>query len=239
MGLASPPEDALTEAAPTAHLAVDRLSRRYGPRWAVARVSFSLPRGASLLLLGPNGSGKTTLLRCLATALKPHEGQATLDGLPLWQERHQLRPHIAWLAHSSRLYADLSASQNLWAWARMGGLTPDVDALLDRVGLPHTGAKPVAAFSAGMRRRLALALVLMKRPRLALFDEPFTALDPSGQALLHDVLLELRACGTTLVITSHQPARAAPACTHALRLVEGRLDWRGTPQEALRYGAES
>lgn len=213
-------------------LRTHELSRRFGNRWVLVRLDLDVPAGTGLLLLGPNGSGKTTLLRCLATALKPHHGAVSFDGVDLWEQRHQLRDRIALLSHATRLYEDLSAAENLRAWASMGGYRPDVPALLDRVGLAATGAKPVRAYSAGMRRRLALALALMKDPRLVLFDEPFSALDPQGRELVGEVLDELRGRGATLVLSTHHAELGARFCEQAVRLDAGRVAWRGDARDA-------
>lgn len=191
------------------------------------------------MLVGPNGSGKTTLLRCLATAIKPHDGAASFEGRDLWTDRHALRESIALLSHATALYDDLSARENLVVWARMGGMKPDVDALLARVGLPDTGARPARAFSAGMRRRLALARALLKSPRLVLFDEPFTALDPEGRAMLGGVLRDIRATGATLVLSTHHPEIAGEFCDTAARLEDGRIVWRGLPADAPVVVGES
>lgn len=215
-----------------AGLVVDGLARRFGPRWVLARLSFEVPAGEALLLLGPNGSGKTTLLRCLATALKPHHGSVTLDGTDLWADRHTQRRHIALLSHASRLYADLSARENLAVWSSMGSYEADLDALLQRVGLPDVGRRPVRAFSAGMKRRLALARALLKQPRLVLFDEPFSALDPQGRELVAEILHELRGRGATLILSTHHPRIGARFCEHALRLDGGRIVWRGPADQA-------
>jgi heme exporter protein A len=205
---------------------------RFGPRWVLARVSFTLPEGGSLLLLGHNGSGKTTLLRVLATALAPDLGTATLDGRPLWADRAELRGQIALLSHATRLYDDLSARENLRAWAQMGGLRPDLDALLRRVGLDHTGDRPARAFSAGMKRRLALGLMLLKRPRLALFDEPFTSLDAEGRELMSEVIDAARADGAITVLCTHHPQIGARHCDRAMRLEQGQIVWTGPAHAA-------
>ena len=215
-----------------AGLSVRGLARRFGPRWVLQRVSLEVPAGGALMLVGPNGSGKTTLLRCLATALKPHDGVATFEGHDLWTERRELRDHIALLSHATALYDDLSARENMVVWARMGGMTADVDALLARVGLPDTGTRPARAFSAGMRRRLALARALLKSPRLVLFDEPFTALDPVGRDMLGSVLRDIRATGATLVLSTHHPEIAGAYCDTAARLEDGKIVWRGLPADA-------
>ncbi len=217
------------------HLSIERLARRFGRRWALARLSFEVPAGAALLITGANGSGKTTLLRCLATALKPHEGVVRADGRPLWAHRGTLRRDIGYLAHASRLYEDLSARDNLRVWRDLqgAGSRVDLEAALRAVHLPTDRSEPIRTFSAGMRRRLALAVALLGSPRLLLLDEPFSALDPDGRALMRSLLEARRAQGVTLVIASHLPAEAAPLCTHALHLDAGRIAWHGNPDEAL------
>ncbi len=215
-------------------LVVEELAVRFGPRWALAHVSFEVPEGGSLLLLGHNGSGKTTLLRCLSTAIPYDHGSVRLDGRPLWQDRATLRPQVAMFGHATRLWDDLSARDNLATWAGLVGVADDLDARLARVGLADTGDRPARAFSAGMKRRLALAVMLLKRPRLALFDEPFTNLDAEGRALVSDVIDEVRAQGALTIVCTHLPDLGARHCDTALVLDDGQVAWRGAAADAPR-----
>lgn len=215
-------------------LVVEELAVRFGPRWALAHVSFEMPEGGSLLLLGHNGSGKTTLLRCLSTAIPYDHGSVRLNGTPLWQDRATLRPHVAMFGHATRLWDDLSARDNLATWAGLFGVAEDLDARLERVGLADTGDRPARAFSAGMKRRLALAVMLLKRPRLALFDEPFTNLDAEGRALVSEVIDEVRAQGALTVVCTHLPDLGARHCDTALVLDDGQVAWRGAAADAPR-----
>lgn len=203
-------------------LVVDDLARRYGRRWALARVSFSVEPGSACQITGANGSGKSTLLRCLSTALQPHHGSAMLGGRELWTDRRALRERIAFLSHDSRLYDDLSGRDNLRVWARLGTMTVDVDAKMRRVGLDPTRPDPVRAYSAGMKRRLALALALLKQPTMMLLDEPFAALDPRGRELILDVVRELRQAGAIVLVATHLPDLAATVCNERLHLDAGR-----------------
>ena len=203
-------------------LVIDDLARRYGRRWAVARISFQVAPGVACQVTGPNGSGKSTLLRCIATALRPHHGAARLDGKDIWAWRRTMRRDIAFLSHDSRLYEDLSAKDNLQSWARLGGYSANVDALIERVGLDPKRDDPVRMFSAGMRRRLALSIALMKQPKLLLLDEPFAALDPQGRALVIDVIREICATNAVVLMATHHPEEAAAACDQHVRLESGR-----------------
>lgn len=205
------------------HIAIDRLARRFGSRWALAGVSLEIPPGTAWMLTGPNGSGKSTLLRCLATALRPHHGSIRMDGADLWTERSSLRSHIGFLGHNLHVWDDLSPRDNLVAWARLGRIEADPAALLRRVGLDPARRDPVRAMSAGMKRRLALARLLLKRPRLALLDEPFGALDPAGREVVIGVLRELRDEGATLMLATHLHAFASQACSDAVVLEDGKL----------------
>ncbi len=216
---------------PGLHLVVDRLARRFGPRWAVAGVSFEVPAGASLMITGANGSGKSTLLRCLATALASHQGSIRLDGLDLWTHRDRLRPRIGWLAYQTQLYEDLSPTENLTILSQLSSRSFDPAALLQRVGLDPSRNDPVRALSAGMRRRAAIARLLAREPDLVLLDEPFTALDPDGRDLLLGVLRDLRERGSTLLLATHLPGTASRVCDRALHLDSGRVVWAGAASE--------
>ena len=204
-----------------AELAIDirDVSKRYGPRWALARLTYALPKGRSLLLTGHNGSGKTTLLRLIATASFPTAGVLQVLGKDSRLERERIRPQVALLSHASFLYEDLTAAQNLVVLGRLMGLADPgaaASALLDRVGLSARTDHPVRQFSAGMRKRVAIARLLLKAPTLALLDEPFGELDPAGIAQMESLISELKAGGTTLVLATHQ-------VDQGLKLTEARL----------------
>lgn len=220
-------------------LAVRQLARRFGPRWVLVDVGFEVPRAGALMITGANGSGKTTLLRCLASALRVHHGEIRVGGVELWSARAELRHRVALVSHHTRLYDDLSAADNLRVWARLGGLPCDPAAVLGRVGLPVDRDDPVRTYSAGMRRRVALATALLKRPDVMLLDEPFAALDPDGRALVANLIREIRAGGAALVIATHLPAVTGPLCDQALHLEAGRIVWRGRPSDAPHVEPEA
>ena len=134
---------------------------------------------------------------------------------------------IGVFGHKLQLYDDLSAAENLDVWARLGELEADIPALLRRVGLDPQRDDPIRTFSAGMRRRAALARLLLKKPDLVLLDEPFTALDPAGRELLVGVLRTLRDQGATLVLATHLPQVARAVAEHAVILEQGRTLFNG------------
>ena len=204
---------------------IEDVSKRYGPRWALARLSFKLEKGRALLLTGHNGSGKTTLLKLLATALTPTLGKLTVLGHDAVEDRDPIRHRVALLSHASYVYEDLTAEENLTVLARLIGLPDPHDAataMLARVGLTRRSQSPVRQFSAGMRKRLAVARLLLKRPELALLDEPFGELDPQGIEEMEKLIAELAAQGTTLVLATHLVEQGKALTQDRLHLEEGR-----------------
>ena len=201
------------------------VSKRYGPRWALARLSFTLERGKSLLLTGHNGSGKSTLLKLLATASAPTFGKLTILGYDAIEQREEIRRRVALLAHASYLYEDLTARQNLVLLARLLGIDdPDAHAaaVIDRVHMTKRADHAVRTFSAGRRKRVAIARLLLKKPDLALLDEPFGELDPEGIAVMEQFIHELLASGTTIVLATHLIEQGKTLTNTRLHLEEGR-----------------
>lgn len=200
------------------------VSKRYGARWALSRVTFSLPRGAALMLTGHNGSGKTTLLRMLATAAFPTLGTMKVLGRDTRERRMELRREVGLLSHVSYLYEDLTAAQNLTILARLAELkvtAKDIDSLIERVGLGQRRDNPVRQFSAGMRKRLAIARLLLKAPKLALLDEPFGELDPKGILEMEELIRELVQKGSTLVLATHLIEQGMALTNQRLHLENG------------------
>ena len=201
---------------------VENLSRRYGRRWALADVTFSLPDGKTLMVAGHNGSGKTTLLRILATAIRPDRGLAKVAGFDVVREREDVRHRTGFLGHYSYLYESLTARENLEVFAahRKSGVPGE---LLEQVGLASRANDQVATFSAGMRKRLSLARLLLQAPRVALLDEPYGQLDPAGFALIDGIVQTLAASGASVVISTHQVDRVAAYANARITLEAGRL----------------
>jgi heme exporter protein A len=206
-------------------LELQDVSKRFGARWAVARVSYALPAGRSLLLTGHNGSGKTTLLRMIATAAFPTAGAIRVFGRETRAARMAVRDDVALLSHAPHLYEDLTAAQNLMLLARLLALEQPkarVAELLTRVGLADRADSPVRQFSAGMRKRMSIARLLMKTPRLALLDEPFGELDPAGITQMEGHIRELQAAGATIVLATHLIEQGLSLTHERLHLEQGR-----------------
>ena len=205
-------------------LAIDakNLARRYGRRWALVDVSFQLAAGGVLVVAGRNGSGKSTLFRTLATAIRPDRGSANILGFDLVRGRYDVRKAIALLSHSSYLYEQLTARENLGITARFLGID-GVDAALAQVNLAGRADDAVVTFSAGMRKRLSFARVLMQDPPIVFLDEPYGQLDPEGFVLVDEVVRQLKAKGTTVLMATHQVKRGKGLADEMLCLEAGRV----------------
>jgi heme exporter protein A len=214
------------------------VARRFGRRWAVAGVSLRVRPGTRLMVTGRNGSGKSTLLRVLATASRLDQGEARVAGFDLRTQRNAVRRQVALLGHHSYQYEALTARENLEISRRFLGAPADrVDALLSEVGLLARADEPVLVFSAGMRKRLALARALLQDARVLLLDEPYGELDPAGFALLDRVLDEQRRRGVTVLLATHLLDHGRALCDEAIALEEGRVIWSGPARDLPDPGA--
>lgn len=206
------------------------LCRRYGRRWALIDVSFSVSRGTVLVVAGRNGSGKSTLLRVLATAIRADRGTARIEGMDPRADPQEVRHRIDLLSHQTYLYDSLTALENLQIAAGFLGRDAARAALLpllDEVGLADRADDPPSTFSAGMRKRLSLARILLKEASVVFLDEPYGELDPPGFLLVDRLLGRLRERGATVLMATHLLDRAAELCDQGIVLEEGRLSWNG------------
>jgi heme ABC exporter ATP-binding subunit CcmA len=194
----------------------------------LAGADLDLLPGEILVVRGPNGAGKTSLLRVLAGLLPLVAGEAEVLGLDPTSDARALRPLIGLLGHNSGLYDDLTAEQNVRFVAKAARTGRSSAAYaLERLGLHGRLAQaPASKLSAGQRRRLALACLLAKRPKLWLLDEPHAGLDLEHRALLDELLIEVAGDGCSVVMASHEEATASLAsrvATMAGGTVEGGL----------------
>ena len=201
------------------------VTRTFGRRRALNRVSFAAEAGTITALLGHNGAGKSTLLSIAATLLAPTSGQVLYgehDGVT----HKALRGRIGMLGHDLYLYPELSAAENLRFFAQIYGLSDvegRVSRALDLANLTERGDDAVAGYSRGMRQRLALERALIHEPRLMLLDEPFTGLDEASREALRQRLRTARAAGTIVILTTHDIAAIESLTDASVTLVDGRL----------------
>jgi len=206
-------------------IAAQDLRKTYGPTLVLDGVSFTLAPGQCLALLGPNGAGKTTLLRLLATLLRPTSGSLQVGGIDAVREPDRVRPLLGVVAHGSYVYEDLTARENLRFWETMRGgeASPArLAAALGQVELDAVADERVRTFSAGMKRRLGLARVLLAQARVLLLDEPFTGLDATAARALRTALTDHAAGGGAAVVVTHHLREAWDAATEVGVLQEGR-----------------
>ena len=184
---------------------VEDVSRHFGRRRAVTKISFSVGCGEVLGLLGPNGAGKSTLLGMLATLVTPTNGSVRYGEHTVGASGAGIRGRIGLLAHELHLYAELTARQNLSFFARLYGVEErdTVEAALERATLSDRANDSVASFSRGMRQRLALERALLHRPRLILMDEPFTGLDDRAVTMVSNRLRQLSEDGAIVIVATH------------------------------------
>ena len=178
-------------------------------------LSFMVPEGATLAVLGANGAGKTTLLRMLATLLRPHAGSISVLGAELPRQGHRVRGRLGLLAHEPLLYRDLTARENLRFHARLHGVAFErIEVLLDHVGLSLRGDEPLRTFSRGMVQRVAVCRAVLHEPELLLLDEPYANLDAAGVERVEGLLASAR----TRVLVSHDHAAARAVADQVLEL---------------------
>ena len=212
-------------AAPAPALVADRLSRRFGRRWAVRNVSAAFAAGELTVVVGHNGAGKSTLLAMLAGLLEPTEGAITALGMPLHGfPPRALRARFGVLGHQPFVYPELTGRENL---ALIAGLyrrsSAAIAPLLVRVDLDLAADRPARTYSRGMVQRLALARMLLQDADLWLLDEPTTGLDTAGRAFVLDALGAARARGRCVVCVTHDPEVLAPITDAVLALEGGRV----------------
>jgi len=206
-------------------LEVRDLSRTFGARKALDKVTFDLPRGAFLSIFGPNGAGKTTMLKVLSTLTSPSKGKASIMGLDVVEDAVELRERIGFISHNPLLYPDLTAEENLEFFADLYCIEDPkarVKELLTAVELDHRRLDAVRTFSRGMIQRLSIARSLLHKPDVIFLDEPYSGLDPHAMDILDALIAQIRD-EHTFVMISHDLQKGLELCSHALILAKGKI----------------
>jgi heme ABC exporter ATP-binding subunit CcmA len=188
-------------------------------------VDLQLHSSSLTVLVGANGAGKTSLLRLLAGLVGLSAGEGSVLGLDLATvDRRQLRRRVGWLGHEGSFYDDLTVAENLaFAAKALGRPVDGLATVLERVEL--SGRRDIVAkqLSAGQRRRLGLAWLLLRRPELWLLDEPYASLDDEGRTFFDALLEEVVERGATVVVSAHDPLRSAQLHPRTLLMAGGRI----------------
>jgi heme ABC exporter ATP-binding subunit CcmA len=202
------------------------IGKRFGALTVLDDVSLEVRGGEAVALLGANGAGKSTVLRIVATLLRPSRGRAAVASFDCVKDAEGVRRLVAYVGHRSHLYEDLTARENVRFWVTLaGGSVGDeaIQAALAAVDLDRAEGDRVRTFSAGMKRRLSLARLLLARPRVLLLDEPFASLDQRAKKWLTEHLLAFKAAGGAVIMTTHSFGRELEVADRVAILSEGRV----------------
>src|SRR5438309_7528345 len=213
---------------------VEGLAKRFGEVVALDGIDFQVPAGTVFGVLGPNGAGKTTAIRVLATVITPDGGRAEVLGLDVVREAEAVRYRIGLAGQFAAVDPNLTGRENLRLIGRLTQLprrTVEVRAaeILERFGLADAADRPVRTYSGGMRRRLDVGAALVHRPPVLFLDEPTTGLDPEGRNELWEVIRELVADGTTVLLTTQYLEEADRLADRVVVVNEGRVIADDTP----------
>lgn len=203
------------------------VGKRFGRLSVLRRVDLRVDEGEVVGLMGANGSGKTTMLSIAMGLLAATDGEVWLGGEHAPEITLEHRQRMALVTHTTQLYAQLTARENMALWVDLrraaGASAADPVELVERLGLGHAIDRPVGTFSRGMMQRLSLARALVGQPELLLLDEPFTALDRAGVARLTEVLREERDRGLAVLLSSHDHDAMLAVTDRVVLLEDGRL----------------
>jgi len=231
----------MTTVADTPSIEVKHLRKLYGEIVAVDDLTFTVPRGAVLGLLGGNGAGKTTTIAMLLGLLEPTAGDIHVLGIDMKRRRYAALPRMNFSSPYVDLPHRLTVRQNLLIYARLYGLARrgecierlardlQIDTLLDR---------PAGKLSSGQKTRVAIAKALLNEPELLLLDEPTASLDPDTGDWVRSYLEDYRdRTGATILLASHNMAEVERLCSQVMMMRQGKIVDRGSPDELInRYG---
>ncbi len=207
------------------------LTRRYGYRVALKKVSLEFTVGGIHGLFGANGAGKTTLMMIISTLLRPHGGFISVMGYDPQEEPEEVKQRIGLIGDKPLLYQELSGIENLQFYSKLYGLAEDhfkkqVNELAERFGLTTRLEEPVKNLSSGLRKRLDIIRSLIHDPLLLLLDEPFSGLDKDSSEVFRDYLNEKRQARTT-ILTTHNLAIGSELCDDYVTLRKGLVIGQG------------
>src|SRR5947208_7852786 len=213
---------------------VEGLAKRFGEVVALDGIDFQVPAGSVFGLLGPNGAGKTTAVRVLATVIAPDAGRAEVLGLDVQRDAEAVRYRIGLAGQFAAVDPNLTGRENLRLVGRLTQLPrsliePRAAEILERFGLAEAADRPVRTYSGGMRRRLDVGAALVHRPPVLFLDEPTTGLDPEGRNELWEVIRELVADGTTVLLTTQYLEEADRLADRIVVINGGRVIADDTP----------
>ena len=219
------------------------VSKQFGVFQALDGVSLRVEVGDSILLYGPNGAGKTTLLRVLSTLSRPSEGKVMYDGADVLANPAAAKAAIGFVSHTTFLYGELTARENLEFAGELFGLIDLAQRLavvLDLFHLRDRAQTPVRELSRGYQQRVSLARAFLHDPQFLLLDEPFTGLDAASTESLQELMRNLRDQGKALIFSTHDFEQGRAIASRLVALERGKVRYDGplgvAPPAALRTG---
>ena len=213
-------------------LEVNKVVKKYGDYTALNEVSLTVPKGSIYGLLGPNGAGKTSLIRIINQITMPDSGEIILDGEKLNPKHIQ---HIGYLPEERGLYKSMKVGEQCLYLAQMKGLSKaeakiQLDYWFDRLEIQGWWNKKIQELSKGMAQKIQFVVCVLHKPKLLIFDEPFSGFDPVNANIIKDEILALQEQGSTIIFSTHRMESVEELCDHIAlihqsnKLIEGRLD---------------
>ena len=208
-------------------LQASQITKRFGNKIVLRRLTINLNKGESVAILGPNGAGKTTLINILATLLKPTDGELTINSEDARKNPFRLRPQIGFVGSEPNAYLEFTPYENLKFFGQLYGvknLDAKIDELLEHVGLVAFAREPIKIFSSGMLKRFSIIKALIHKPDILLFDEPFTGLDAVAKQFVLNLIRDERTRGTGIIFSTHDIELAYEAASKFTFLFGGRIE---------------
>ena len=219
-------------------LEIKNITKSYDQHDVLRGISLSIPSGSVYALLGANGAGKTTLLRIINGIIAPDSGSVTLDGTPITLESSA---QIGYLPEERGLYRKMKLGEQVVYLAMLHGMERgdaehELNFWLERFDLVEWRHRPVENLSKGMQQKVQFISTVIHRPRLLIFDEPFSGFDPVNAELLKSEILRLNSEGATVLFSTHNLDSVSRICTHAAILNDGRIAVNGALADILQPG---
>lgn len=222
---------------------IKKLMKQADNKLILRGVDLSIKKGETVAIIGPNGAGKSTLLKVLATLIKPTSGVIKINGMDLKKNHLEIKRILGYLPHSSLLYDHYSPLENIVFFGKIYGVNnveERANELVKEVGLSFFLNEPVKNFSRGMIQRIAIARAIVHDPAILLLDEPHTGLDQGAISILNNVILSMKAKGTTTLMVTHDFKQAAEICDRIIILKNGKIvdDFKIDDDQALSVVSE-
>ena len=216
------------------NLEIHNLTIKYGKFTALSNISVTLRSGGLTGLVGANGAGKSTLIKALSTLLRPTDGQILLDGVDICKKPDTMRNVLGYLPQDVPVYPNLNAWEYLAFLASVKGLTEEkatqqIRSLMKTLHLSDVGKKHLSDFSGGMRQRVGIAGALLGDPKIIIFDEPTTGLDPTERVAVRNLLMRL-AADRIVLLSTHIVSDVEAAASNLILLKSGKILYYGSPE---------